>query len=181
METWREQNKRIKEVPLIWGNMVRHWDLICSQAWWECLWHLRECSCQDCWIQKKKKCLKHAVEVPKSRSIRFYMIHYIVVAGQKCSQLCFLFLHYMVKERGIDYKVASIFLHKLWGWVGPGAGKAQLNEWICCCNRPFQCQVIYMALSFCAFSFQNFLYVAIDIAFIVRWNLTGIGQTCKCT
>lgn len=38
-----------------------------------------------------KKISQHTVEVPKSRSIRFYMIYYIVVSGQKCSQLYVFF------------------------------------------------------------------------------------------
>lgn len=76
----------------------------------------------------------------------------------------------MVKEGGIDYKVASVSLCKLWVRINPAAEKAQLNEWVGYCNGPFQYQVMvtYMSLSFCTFCFQNFIYMAIDIVSVVR-------------
>lgn len=43
-----------------------------------------------------KKMSKHTVDMPKSRSIRFCMIYYIVVSGQKCGRLHVFFCFYIV-------------------------------------------------------------------------------------
>ena len=61
-------------MPPKWGNLVRHWDLFCSQTWWECLWKLQTAVVSS--AEYSKKCLKYTVELPESRSIRFYMIYF---------------------------------------------------------------------------------------------------------
>lgn len=179
IETWREQTreyKRCHRFEEIWSDIA--------------IWFAAKLDGNVCGIledvvvrfaeYRKKKMFKAC---SGSAKIKIHKVLHDTLYSSiwpKMQSILFSFST-LCGKRKRNYKVASISLYKLWCLSQPCCRKGPLNEWIGGCNRSFQCPVIYMTLSFCTFSFQNCLYMAVDVAFIVRWNLIGIVQTCRCT
>lgn len=109
------------------------------------------------------------------RSIRFYMIYSGIWPKMQSTLFSLVSTLYGERKRN-RLQSGQHSLQTLESVVSPAEGKGQpvwLNEWIDCCNGQLQCQVIQMTLSFCTFSFQNFLYMAIDMSFCYEIEVNG--------